>query len=77
VAFSRIVARVIPISVVGIGSKDYAVIELLKQQGVDPALGITAAMLLVLCTYLVTLLLSAVSWWVNPLIVRRVSSTRS
>ena len=77
VAFSRIVARVIPISVAGIGSKDYALVELLKQQGIDWSTGLTAALLLVLCSYLVTLLLAAVCWWINPLIVRRSPGAKS
>ena len=77
VAFSRIVARMIPISVLGVGSKDYAVIELLTKQGIEPAVGFTVTMLLVVCSYLMTLLLSAVSWWVNPLIVRRVPRAKS
>ncbi len=70
-ALSRIIARIIPISVVGFGSKDAAVIGLLSQQGIEPAVGLTATLLFLVCTYLVTLLLSALCWWVKPLIVRR------
>ena len=77
VAFSRIVARLLPISVVGFGSKDAAVIELLRQQGIHPAVGLAATLLLLLCSYFVTLLLSAVSWWVKPLVIRRARTTSS
>ena len=70
-ALSRIAARIIPISVVGWGSKDAAIIVLLSQQGIDPLVGITATLLLLVCSYLVTLLLSGVCWWINPLVVRR------
>ena len=73
VAFSRIVARVLPISVVGFGSKDAAVIGMLAQHGVDPSVGLTATLLLLLCSYLVTLLLSGLCWWIKPLIIRRVA----
>lgn len=72
IALSRIVARIIPISVIGFGSKDAAVIGMLSQYGVEPAVGLTATLLFLLCSYLVTLLLSALCWWVKPLIVRRV-----
>jgi len=75
VAFSRIVARVFPISVVGWGSKDAAVIGLLSQQGIDPAVGLAATLLLLLCSYFLTLLLSAVSWWIRPLLIRRARTT--
>jgi uncharacterized membrane protein YbhN (UPF0104 family) len=71
VAFSRIVARVIPISVVGFGSKDAAVIGVLAQQGIDPAAGLSATLLLLICSYLVTLLLSGLCWWIKPLVIRR------
>ena len=73
VSFSRLVARIIPISVVGFGSKDAAVIGMLTQHGVDPSVGLTATILLLLCSYLLTLLLSAVSWWIKPLVIRRIS----
>jgi len=75
-AFSRIVARVVPISVVGFGSKDAAVIGMLSEQGIDPSVGLAATLLFLVCTYLVTLLLSALSWWVKPLIVRRARTAR-
>lgn len=77
VSFSRIVARLIPISVVGFGSKDAAVIGMLAQHGIDPAVGLTATLLFLVCSYLVTLLLSALSWWAKPLIIRRVQTTSS
>jgi hypothetical protein len=77
VAFSRIVARLLPISVVGFGSKDAAVIELLREQGIHPAVGLAATLLLLLCSYFVTLLLSAVSWWVKPLVIRRARGASS
>ena len=70
-ACSRIVARVIPISVVGFGSKDAAVIGLLAQQGIEPAVGLTATLLFLVCSYLVTLLLSGLCWWIKPLVIRR------
>ncbi len=73
-AFSRIVARVVPISVVGFGSKDAAVIGLLARYGVDPSVGLTATLLLLVCTYLVSLLLSGLCWWIKPLVIRRVAS---
>lgn len=71
VACSRIVARVIPISVVGFGSKDAAVIGLLAQQDINPAVGLTSTLLLLVCSYLVTLLLSGLCWWIKPLVIRR------
>jgi uncharacterized membrane protein YbhN (UPF0104 family) len=77
VAFSRIVARVIPFSVVGFGSKDAAVIGMLAQQGIDPSVGLTATLLLLMCTYLVTLLLSGLCWWIKPLVIRRVAPSSS
>lgn len=77
IAFSRIVARVIPISVVGFGSKDAALIGMLAQQHIDPSVGLTATLLFLVCSYLVTLLLSGLCWWIKPLVVRRVSSERA
>ncbi len=73
VALSRILARLIPISVVGFGSKDAAVIWLLAQQNIDPAVGFSVTILWLVCSYLVTLLLSGLCWWIKPLVVRRVS----
>jgi len=70
VAFSRIVARVVPISIVGFGSKDAAFIGLLYQQGMDPAVGLTVIVLFLMCSYLVTLLLSGLCWWIKPLVLR-------
>jgi hypothetical protein len=72
VALSRILARIIPVSIVGFGSKDAAVIWLLAQQGIDPAVGLTVTILFLVCSYLVTLLLSGLCWWIKPLVVRRV-----
>lgn len=72
-ALSRIAARIIPMSVVGFGSKDAAVIILLGQQGIETSVGLTATLWLLTCSYLLTLLLSGLCWWVNPLIVRRAS----
>ena len=73
IAFSRIVARVIPISVVGFGSKDAALIGMLARHRIDPSVGLTATLLFLLCSYLVTLLLSGLCWWIKPLVIRRVS----
>ncbi len=72
-AFSRIVARAIPLSVVGFGSKDAAMIGMLAQHGIDPALGLTVTILLLVCSYLVTLLLSGLCWWIKPLVIRRMA----
>jgi hypothetical protein len=77
VALSRIVARVIPISVIGFGSKDAAIIGMLAQYGIDPALGLAATLLLLVCSYLVTLLLSGLCWWIKPLVIRRAGPSRS
>jgi hypothetical protein len=73
-ALSRIAARLIPISVVGFGSKDAAVIILLSQQGIEYPVGLTAVMLFLICSYLVTLLLSGLCWWIHPLMIRRVTA---
>lgn len=70
-ALSRFAARLVPISVAGFGSKDAAVIWLLSQHGVAVPVVTTAAILFHLCTYLLTLLLSGLCWWVKPLMVRR------
>jgi len=77
VAFSRIVARVIPISVVGFGSKDAALIGMLYQHGIDPTVGLTVTVLFQMCSYLVMLLLSGLSWWIKPLVVRRIAPAKS
>jgi hypothetical protein len=74
-ALSRIAARLIPISVVGFGSKDAAVIVLLSQQGVEAPVAFAATLLFLLCSYLVTLLLSGVCWWIKPLVIRRLSAS--
>ena len=76
-ALSRIAARLIPISVVGFGSKDAAMIILLSQQGIDFTVGLTATLLFLVCSYLVTLLLSGLCWWMKPLVVRRVAQPSS
>ncbi|HEX9781072.1 MAG TPA: lysylphosphatidylglycerol synthase transmembrane domain-containing protein [bacterium] len=68
-ACSRLVARVIPLSALGWGSKDAAVIGLLAQQGISPAVGLTVTLLYLACTYLVTLLISGLCWWVKPLVL--------
>ena len=70
-ALSRIAARLVPISVVGFGSKDAAVIVLLSQHDIAVPVGLTAALLFLVCSYLVTLLLSGMCWWVKPLVIRR------
>ncbi len=76
-ALSRVAARLIPVSVAGIGTKD-AVVMLLVQQGVaQPVVGVTAALLWLLCSYVVTLLLSGLAWWIRPLVVRRAARTMS
>ena len=77
VAFSRVVGRLIPLSVVGFGSKDAAVIVLLSQHGIGIPVGLTATLLFLVCSYLVTLLLSGVCWWIKPLVVRRVAPSSS
>jgi uncharacterized membrane protein YbhN (UPF0104 family) len=76
-ALSRIAARVFPVSVVGFGTKDAAVIVLLNQHGIDFSVGLTATLLLLMCSYLLTLLLSGLCWWVKPLIVRRAHGSTS
>lgn len=73
-AMSRIAARLIPISVVGLGSKDAAIIVLLAQQGIEYSVGITAVVLFLICSYLVTLLLSGLCWWIHPLVIRQSDS---
>lgn len=76
VAFSRVVAKVVPISVVGFGSKDAAVIGMLQNEGIKSSVGLTATLLLLLCSYLVTLLLSGLCWWIKPLVIRRMANRR-
>ena len=70
-AFSRIVGRIVPLSVIGLGTKDAVVVDLLSRQGIDFSVGLAATLLLLLCSYLLTLILSAISWWVKPIVVRR------
>ncbi len=74
---SRVAARLIPISVVGFGSKDAAVIWLLTQQGVEFSAALAATLLLLVCSYLVTLLLSGLCWWIKPLVIRRAAPSSS
>lgn len=76
-SFSRIVGRAIPFSVVGFGTKDAAVIGMLAQHHVDPSIGLTVTLLLLVCSYLVTLLLSGLCWWIKPLVIRRVAPSSS
>ena len=76
-AFSRLVGRVIPVSVLGFGSKDAAVIWVLTQRGIAPSIVLTATLLLLLTSSMVTLLASALCWWVKPLIVRRAQTASS
>ena len=72
-ALSRIAARLVPLSIVGIGSKDAAIIFLLTQHGIDFSVGLTATLLFLVCSYLLTLLLSGVCWWIKPLVIRRIA----
>ena len=76
-ALSRIAARLVPMSLVGFGSKDAAVIILLSQHGVTVPVGLTATLLFLVCSYLVTVILSGVCWWIKPLVVRRVAPSSS
>jgi len=76
-ALSRIAARLVPISVVGFGSKDAAMIVLLSQQGIDFTAGLAATLLFLMCSYLMTLLLSGLCWWIKPLMVRRAAPASS
>lgn len=76
-ALSRIAARLIPISMVGFGAKDAAVIVMLSRYGIDPAVGLTVTVLWLLCSYVVTLLLSGLCWWIKPLVVRRAAPANS
>ncbi len=77
VALSRLAARLGPLSVVGLGTKDVAVILLLSQQGIRPAIGMTAVLLLLVGSYLVTLLLSGMCWRIKPLVIRRLEPSSS
>jgi uncharacterized membrane protein YbhN (UPF0104 family) len=70
-ALSRITSRLVPLSVVGFGSKDVLLILLLRQQGLSLAVSLTATLLLLVCSHLVTLLLSGLCWRIKPLVVRR------
>src|SRR3989338_9875272 len=76
-AFSRITARFVPLSVVGFGSKDVLLILLLRQHGIAFADGLAAVLLLLMGSHLVTLLLSGLAWWMKPLVIRRVAPASS
>ncbi|MBI4003673.1 MAG: flippase-like domain-containing protein [Candidatus Omnitrophica bacterium] len=76
-ALSRITARFFPLSVFGFGSKDVLLILLLRHHGIAFSDGLTAALLLLMCSHLVTLLLSGLSWWIKPLVIRRVVPANS
>jgi len=76
-ALSRIAARLMPVSGFGVGTKDAAIVILLSQHGVEVPLGLTAVLLLLVCSYLVTLLLSGICWWVKPLVIRRAARPTS
>ena len=52
-------------------------IILLSQQGIDFTVGLTATLLFLVCSYLVTLLLSGLCWWMKPLVVRRAAPPSS
>lgn len=77
VALSRIAARLLPLSVAGFGSKDAVVIELLAAQGIDRLTGLTVTLVLLLCSHLLTLVVSGVCWWVKPLVIPRAEPSRS
>lgn len=76
-ALSRITARFLPLSVVGFGSKDVLLILLLRQHGIAAADGLAAALLLLICSHLVTLLLSGLAWWIKPLVIQRAAPASS
>lgn len=71
VALSRLASRLIPLSIVGYGSKDLTMVAILVQQGIDISLGVTVTVLFLVCSYLLTLLLSGLCWWVKPLTIQR------
>ncbi|PIQ83522.1 MAG: hypothetical protein COV75_07055 [Candidatus Omnitrophica bacterium CG11_big_fil_rev_8_21_14_0_20_63_9] len=75
-ALSRVAARIVTVSVLGIGSKDAAMVLLLSGQGVPWEVGLTAALLLLLCSYVVTLLLSGICWWIKPLVIPRAARSK-
>ncbi len=76
-ALSRITGRFLPLSFFGFGSKDAILILLLVQHGMHVADAITAALLLLMCSHLVTLLLSGLCWWIKPLVIRRAAPASS
>ena len=76
-ALSRITARLLPVSLFGFGSKDVLLILLLRQHGLSLADGLTVALLLLLCSHVLTLLASGLAWWIKPLVIRRVAGTSS
>lgn len=71
VALSRIGGRTVPFSVFGWGSKDVAMIILLGSLGIAESIGLTVTLLLLVSSYLLTLLLSGLCWWLKPLVVPR------
>lgn len=74
-ALSRIAARLIPVSFVGFGTKDAAIILLLLRHHVELPVAIAVPILFLLCTYPVMLLLSGICWWIKPLVVRRAAAS--
>jgi uncharacterized protein (TIRG00374 family) len=70
-SFSRIAARFMPVSVAGFGAKDAAIIVLLSQQRIEWPVALTAVLLWLLCSYVVTLLLAGLCWWIKPLVIQR------
>ena len=76
-ALSRITGRFLPLSFVGFGSKDAILILLLVKQGIHMADAITIALLFLMCSHLVTLLLSGLCWRIKPLVIRRVARASS
>lgn len=76
-ALSRIMGRVLPLSFLGFGTKDAAVIWLLTQYGIAPALGLAVTLLWLVGSEFLTLLLSGLCWWIKPLVIRRPGRTTS
>ena len=77
VALSRLAARLAPLSLVGLGTKDLTVVVLLSRQGIEPTLGVTAVLLLLVGSYFITLLLSGMCWRIKPLVIRRLAPSSS
>ena len=72
-ALSRVAARIFPVSVAGFGSKDATLIMMLSQHGIAVAVGVMVTLLLLMCSHLVSLLLSGLCWWLKPLVIRRMA----